>query len=267
MVILITLLPSISKAQEEVRKIEFTKADSVAALYPSHSIKNLFGLVNKLCSPFDNEVEKFRAIYTWVCLNIENDYQLFLKNQNKRKKLINKPAELAQWNKGFSKKVFETLLEKQKTVCTGYAYLIKEMAGYVGIQAEIVDGYGRTTNANIKGEGRPNHSWNAVQLNGKWYLCDATWSSGNIVTDGKETKFNKFYDPGYFLADPELFVWNHFPLDTTWLLMDNPPTLQEFLNRPIIYRGAFTHQIRPLFPEKLALAVTKGESVKFCFKN
>ena len=32
--------------------------------------------------------------------------------------------------------------------------------------------------ANVGGTGVANHSWNAVQLNSNWYLCDATWSSG-----------------------------------------------------------------------------------------
>ena len=63
-------------------------------------------------------------------------------------------------------------------MCTGYAYLIKELCFLANIESEIIDGYARTVRSNIDALDMANHSWNAVKLNNKWYLCDATWSSG-----------------------------------------------------------------------------------------
>jgi hypothetical protein len=104
-----------------------------------------------------------------------------------------------------------------------------------------------------------------VHLRGKWYLCDATWSSGAF--DKTTYTFIKRYDPAYFLADPALFVRNHYPQDTTWILSDQKPTLQEFFDGPIIYLNAYHYQVYPQSPSRLHWEVTKGEKVSFQFNT
>jgi len=187
---------------------------------------------------------------------------LFQKNKQKRKKLKDAEA-LKEWNKKFSALVFGTLLRKHKTICTGYAYLLKELAYHAGLSCVIIHGYGRTAQANIGGPGIANHSWNAVQLHNKWYLCDATWSSGAV--DPEKAMFVKKYNDAYFLSDPSLFVRSHYPLDTTWLLLDDKPTLQEFLNRPLTYSTIFQYKIDRLLPETFDITASKGETVSFQF--
>jgi transglutaminase/protease-like cytokinesis protein 3 len=217
----------------------------------------------KLTVPLPTDVEKFRAIYTWTCLNIANDYVLFDKNRRMREKFKNNPEELKSWNKGFSRTVFETLRKKKRTVCTGYAYLLRELASHVGISCVIVDGYGRNAIANISGSGSVNHSWTAVHLDNKWYLCDATWSSGAMDMEQKD--FVKNYDDCYFLLDPSLFIRNHYPLDSTWMLLDDKPTLQEFLNRPLVYQSFFQYKIKHVVPETFEVTATKRQPVSFQF--
>jgi transglutaminase/protease-like cytokinesis protein 3 len=245
--------------------IDFKKADSVAALYPNHPLKNLKLLSDKLTTPFVKQGEKFRAIYTWVCTNIENDYPLYLTIKHKREKLINQPKELREWNKKIGKQVFDKLRQEQKTICTGYAYLIRELATHAGLNSVIVDGYGRTSQSNIGGVGVANHSWNAVQLNNGWYLCDATWSSGAV--DTQLGVFIKKYNDVYFLADPSLFLRNHYPLDSAWMLVKAKPTLQQFLNGPIVYSSTYQHQIKKFFPEKFDIVASKGVPIEIGFST
>lgn len=243
---------------------DFAKADSVAARYPRHSLRDLRALADKLTRPLSSEAEKFRAIYIWVCTNIANDYGLYLKNERQRQKYTN-PEARETWNRAFSKRVFEKLLREHKTVCTGYAYLVKELAYHAGIKCVIVNGYGRTAQANIRGEGIANHSWNAVQLDNKWYLCDATWSSGAI--DARTGQFVKKYDAVYFLMDPALFIRNHYPLRATWMLLNRKPTLHEFLNRPLIYNTIFQYNIQKLLPETFDITTGRGSTVSFQWKT
>lgn len=243
---------------------DFNRADSVAALYPKHALKDLKSLAGKLTHSLPTEEEKFRAIYKWVCSNIEYDYTLFKKNQYKRKNTQD-PEELKNWNKKIRAQVFRNLRNKQKTVCTGYAYLVKELAMHAGLNCVIVDGYGRTVQSNVRGVGQANHSWNAVQLNNKWYLCDPTWSGG--AYDTQLEKYVKKFDDAYFLAEPSLFVRNHYPLDTTWMLVKKKPTLYEFLNGPLIYVNAYHYQFNPVFPHAFDVTVAKGEKVSFKFSN
>lgn len=240
----------------------FRKADSLAALYKGHSLKDLNQLTNKLTLPLATEEEKFRAIYKWVCDNIVYDYQLNKKNQHKRE-ILKTPEKREAWNHAITTQVLRTLYEKQRTVCTGYAYLIKKMSLQAGIDCVIVDGYGRTAQANIGGEGRPNHSWNAVKLRGKWYLCDATWSSG--AWDMQLNSFAKKYNDVYFLANPALFIRNHYPLDSAWALSTRKPALSEFLNGPIIYSDAYTWQLEEISPKTFEVITKKGEPFSVSF--
>jgi hypothetical protein len=240
---------------------DFTRADSIAQLYPGHPLKDLKVLSDKLTSPLSTDVEKFRSVFKWVCLNVEIDYTLFAENKDKREKLGGE--ELAKWEKKFSTRVFSILAEHHRTVCTGYAYLVKELAFHAGLDCRIVNGYARHAQANIGGNGIINHSWNAIELEGKWYLCDPTWSSG--IIDGERRAFIRKFDDAYFLASPSLFGRSHYPVDPQWILLENKPTLQTFLNAPLVYIGSFRYDVEPLAPTLFDMQIERGSSVTFRF--
>ncbi|MCX2744124.1 hypothetical protein OO013_09620 [Mangrovivirga sp. M17] len=250
---------SIHAQQADFKHLDFNRADSIAKVYEGEGLDNLPLLVYHLTSPLQNQAEKFRAIYTWVTHNVANDYNYFLKNKRKREKFADNPERLAEWNDEFRFKVIRKLQKEQETICTGYAYLISELAGLADIDSRVINGYGRTVGSNVGGSGIPNHSWNAVKLDGKWYLCDATWSSRSINAIDKE--FIKEYNDGYFLADPELFALNHYPLDTTWLLTDSQFSLESFLNGPLVYKNAFSKGIYPIAPNLFENNIDKGEEL------
>lgn len=249
---------------------DFYSADSVADANFGAGIMDLAALSDKLTRPLTREEEKFRAIYKWVCNNIEFDYEVFRINREKRDK-FDTPEALKAWNKKLTPVVFRHLVEEKKTVCTGYAWLVQQLAQYAGIRCIIVDGYGRNASANVRKGGKPNHSWNAVKLNNNWYLCDPTWASG--AYDADREMFVKKYDDSYFLADPKVFVRNHYPVDTQWTLLETPdskpkhPTLNEFLNGPLIYSSVYRHNITQLYPATFDIDATKSEAVNFRFAS
>jgi hypothetical protein len=240
---------------------DFHRADSVAALYPEHSLTDLKSLSDKLTQPFCADVDKFRAIYRWVCDNIGNDYGLYARNKAGRERLRDKPEALGQWNQKLNPQFFQKLLRERKTVCTGYAYLVRELAFHAGLSCKIIDGYGRTVGSNIGGPGIANHSWNAVQLDNQWYLCDATWSSGAV--DPVRGTFVKQFSEAYFLPPPALFARNHYPLDTAWLLVAEKPTLPEFLNGPLVYKSLLTYRVLPISPGTFRVEAVKGQKRTF----
>ncbi len=130
-------------------------------------------------------------------------------------------------------------------MCTGYAYLIKELCFLANIECKIINGYGRSTTTNVDTLQLVNHSWNAVKLNDKWYLCDATWSSGYFIND----VFIKDYNLGYFLTEPILFAKNHYPINKKWLL-DSTLIASDYQASPMVYGKTFSHQIIPYYPVK-----------------
>lgn len=249
--------------RSDFQEVDFSKADSIVGLYENHDLNDLPLLSAKLTNGLDSEVEKFRAIYKWVAVNIENDFNLYARNKRIREKWQGQPEKLKEWNRKFNPVAFKVLLEKHKTICTGYAYLIKELAYYANLEAEVIDGYGRSSGANIGGDGIPNHSWNAVELNGKWYLCDATWSSGALIA-GTHSVLSEFSE-AYFLTEPKVFIQNHYPLDLKWTLLENPPTLTTFLNAPLVYKQGVLVDFQTVSPNDLHIKVQRNELITFSF--
>ncbi|WP_299246805.1 transglutaminase domain-containing protein [uncultured Aquimarina sp.] len=243
--------------------IDFTRADNIAQLNKGVSLENLPVLAHQLTSKLPNDVEKFRAIYSWVCQNIKGDNKQFTAVNKKREKLRHDSISFMKWNHEYKKVVFKKLLKHKKTMCTGYAYLIKELCFLANIPCEIIDGYGRSVESNIKELEMANHSWNAVQLNGKWYLCDATWASGYL------NEYNTFvtaYNDGYFLTDPVLFGKNHFPLEQKWLLNDNITSV-DFVRAPLVYAETFENNITPMYPQNMDISVNKNDEITFSFRS
>lgn len=249
----------------DFKNISFNKADKIAYEFKGKNLNDLPKLSHNLTKSLSSDVEKFRAIYVWVCTNVENDYSLIKKNTRKRNKYENDSVKLLEWNKEISKETFKKLLKQKKTVCTGYAYLIKELSNLANIKCEIVNGYGRTAETDFSTSVIPNHSWNAVELNSKWYLCDATWSSG--VFDLNKNTFILDYNDGYFLTNPKDFLKNHFPLDSKWQLDEEKLNFVDFKEFPLVYGESFKNNLISIFPLKMNLEIQNGDEINFQLKK
>lgn len=260
--ILLFVLAYNANAQiSDFEHIDFKIADHIATECTIKDLDNLPELAQKLTSNLATDVERFRAIYMWVCTNIANDYKLYNKNMHKRRRFKDKSLKLKSWNERFNKIIFNTLKEDKKTICTGYAYIIRELARLINLDCRIVNGYGKVSTT-IDQLDLPNHSWNVVKLNEKWYFCDATWASGIPDPEANFFKFN--FNPGYFLTDPKLFVLNHYPLDKKWLLLENADyTYEEFLETPLIYNSAYKNIVQLVAPKKMHQTVLKNENISF----
>jgi transglutaminase/protease-like cytokinesis protein 3 len=249
--------------RNDFQQIDFKKADSIAMQFKGESLRNLPVLTHKLTANLVTDVEKFRSIYTWVSTNIENDYASYLKTKKFRSKFSKDREAFLEWNSNYVPKVFKNLVANKKTACTGYAYLIREMAILANIECEIVDGYGRTATVSLSKDSQPNHSWNAVKLNNTWYLCDATWSAGLVVLENNRPTFKSDYFDGYFLGAPELFIKNHYPLQSKWSLLKNTPTFTEFVSGPLVYKEAFNWNITTLAPKEMHFETLKNNPITF----
>jgi transglutaminase/protease-like cytokinesis protein 3 len=264
-IILVFLFSISNQAQKsDFKHINFKKADAFTDMYQDYTLENLPLLAYNLTNSLDTQVEKFRAIYTWVCSNIESDHSFGELTLKKRRRFKNDSIAFTNWNREVKPRFFKRLLKQKKTICTGYAYLVRELANLVDIECEIVNGYSRTTKHNIGSIDIPNHSWNTVKLNGKWYLVDATLASGYYNVD--EQKFVKSYNDGYFLAAPKLYATKYFPLEKKWLLTKDEIDLKQFVNLPVTYGSTFRYGVIPVTPNTLLSRIAVGEEVMFRFK-
>jgi hypothetical protein len=132
----------------------------------------------------------------------------------------------------------EHVFESKTAVCEGYARLmvaigkaadldIAYIAGSVrNARYRVADGDDATVKAALEGFG---HAWNAVKLDGRWELVDATWDdpSGAPVSDSSVRST-------YLFTPPELFVYDHLPDDPSWQLLSAPLSPGDFVREPMI---------------------------------
>ncbi|NOZ45824.1 MAG: hypothetical protein GXO79_03485 [Chlorobi bacterium] len=185
----------------------FDKIDRHALAADSLIAQSLKNLCNYLVEPAANDLEKVRSFYIWITHNIGYDTKAYFSNSQK-------------------KYTPEEVLKRKKAVCEGYATLLKAMCDMENIPCEIISGYskgyGYKPNKTLKSK---DHAWNAVKINEKWYLIDATWGSGYLDDKGH---FKKYFSNYFFLTSPETFIYEHLPADPMWQLLKTPITLKEY---------------------------------------
>ena len=98
-------------------------------------------------------------------------------------------CEAMFYNEGSISRSLNGLLYN-RAVCSGFALIFKEMMDRIGIECLY---------QNVPSS----HSWNAVKLDGSYYLLDLTWDVCNKTKDGK-CSFNYFctQDSKSFYKDP-----------------------------------------------------------------
>ena len=251
--------------RSDFKETSFAKADRIAESFKSKRLYELNKITLNLTKDLNTDVEKVRAIYKWICLNIASDFRLYTKNERKRKKYKNDSLKLAAWNSELKRDLFSKLLKRKKTICTGYAYLFKAMCDVIDIENKMVYGFGRTPDIVSFDADYPNHTWNAVKLNNKWYLCDATWAAGTSYPD--DNRFIFKYNDGYFLTPPKLFIANHYPIQSEFALLgNNIPTFSEFNKMPLLYGAAYTYLKEHKSPKKMHHTLKKDSVMSFSYQ-
>ena len=143
-----------------------------------------------VCRPYRSEVQKVRAIFTWVSEKIgwEDDFE----GEVDTRRVI-------QMRRGCSEEV---------------AVLVFEMCSAVGLHAEIVSGFLKPAHEIPDGDHnvRPNHWWNSVVVDGSWRIMDCSLAS---PTNPKRSQYSsashQIAESGFFLARPMEVCYTHVP--------------------------------------------------------
>ena len=209
---------NIIPGKEDIKsKIDINKVESIITSlndqnYTYKSVEEFQATLKEVAIKNDltNEESKAFLVYCWLAKNIK--YYIGSMPDNTPK----------------------GALQKRITQCSGYARLFKEVLKIFKIKSVLVHGIGRTYNLSLKPH-RENHEWNAIKLNGKYYLCEVTWGAGKV----ENNKFIKAYNTFYFCCPPELFINTHFPSKdlSQWMLLDKKITQEQFEN--LLYKDKF----------------------------
>ncbi|KAF5385830.1 hypothetical protein D9615_002240 [Tricholomella constricta] len=198
---------------------DFSHVDAHAALFPRHTVDSLDNLAYDLTEAFPYEIEKARAIFTWMHHNIAYDAGAFFSG--------NVQASTP-----------ESTLSSGLAVCDGYSGLFNSLAERVGIQAHKVTGHGKGVGYEATGAGHPvpqyssGHAWNCAFLDGRWHLVDACWGAGAL--DG--STYQQRFAPMWFTSAPVEFGKTHFPEDPSYQLVSEeeggPVSWEDYIMQP-----------------------------------
>lgn len=208
----------------------FKEVDKHALDVPDSAMTNIRSLVKYLTTECENDISIVRAFFRWIADNITYD-----------------------WRYMDIKLSSEEVFQRREGVCKDYCKLFSEMCRIAGIRVKTLNGFAkgydyRPGHQFVPGED-VTHAWNAVFIFGAWRFIDTTWGTGFTDHTGK---FQKKLNEHFFLTDPEIMIWTHYPYDEMennycrWQLLDVLVSLEEFNALPKVtpYFFDFNMKIR-----------------------
>ena len=127
-----------------------------------------------------------------------------------------------------------------------------------GLHSEIIEGLtkGDTYRPGTKFKpGSAIYSWNAVTIGSQLGLIDVERAARCFSYSNQVEEF-------FFLPDPTMLIYSHFPNDSYWQFLTSPFTLEQFENLPVLRPPYFTNRLQ-LLEHKPAVVTTKTNEITF----
>ncbi|XP_052261864.1 kyphoscoliosis peptidase-like [Dreissena polymorpha] len=247
-------VPVVESPQEGIH--EFADIDQHVQKAPSALKESVESLVNYVMTKTKDQRLLVRGFFVWIAENIRYDIDGLLGRQPRA------PNDVT------------SVMKNGLSVCEGYASVMEALCRSAGIEVKKLSGFskgfGYDADKPFTESSQTSHAWNAVRLDGKWFLLDCTWGAGH--TDGHI--YVKEFKEFYFLTDPAQFVNDHFPyMDNNlaesmkWQLLKKPVTLEEFNKNAQLKSHAFALGVVPESHKSGTITMTNEIQLKFRSKN
>ena len=152
-----------------------------------------------VCRPYRSDVQRLRAIYTWVSEKIAWEH----------------PSGPMDGEYGVAAVDSRRVLSQKRGSPEEVAVVVQGMCVAMGIHCDVVRGFLKAPGEalDIEAFPRANHWWNAVIADGEWRFMDCSLSSPThprrFMYSCAPASQAEFF---YFLAKPSEFCWTHIPL-------------------------------------------------------
>ena len=202
---------------------QFDEVDSYIRQCPKY--EKLEDIVKYINVNQPSEIEKARMIYVWLAENIKYNDEGYNKSQ---------PGS----------NTTNDVLKTHVAVCEGYANVFKDLGEALGLEIVKVvgcaKGYSYEPGVYDNIEEASNHAWNAIKIDGKWMIYDATWGTGSGTTNrkGKLVSVKEFTDDWFYL-DPKISIYSHFPAQSSDQYLDQPISFLRFEELPKLCPSEF----------------------------
>ena len=143
-----------------------------------------------------SDLGKICVVYNYIFNNILYDYE-YPELDKKSRNIGFSNLRALEKRKIFRSQTLEGIFTK-KTVCTGFSYIFKMLLEYLEVESNICIGYYK-----IGKEKEVPHTWNQVNIDGKWYNIDISYGIEHYneyvrIEEGKIPKYFLLSDEEYY---------------------------------------------------------------------
>jgi hypothetical protein len=159
---------------------------------------NYRSIASEITAHASTKMQKVRAIYNWICENIEYDtsFQIYHADE---------------------------CYKHRKGVCQAYSELMCSLCQAVGVPCTLVSGVGR-----YQYGGGP-HAWVYADVEKGRILIDPTWGAGYV--NGSTFTFRLDHSD-WFDVDPYWMIFTHYPDNAEHQFIDQPISRETFNRLP-----------------------------------
>ncbi|WP_026775286.1 transglutaminase domain-containing protein [Polaribacter sp. Hel_I_88] len=222
-------------------------------------------LANQIEKDFKTDADKARAAFFWIAKNIRYNLKEYY-NPKKRSYRFKFSSEEDRLQKiqAINDSFIAATFKSKMGVCEEYAQSFKKICDLLNIEAAVIKG-------NVRSDAREigvisnttNHAWNAVKIDGKWQILDATWAAGYEYNGKWVRKFNEYF---YNIPTNKIFK-THYPKEAIWILHFGRMSLEEFYNQPIYTNTFLALEAELIAPKTGFINLKKTENIELTFKN
>jgi hypothetical protein len=256
LILLFLFISSVGFAQD------FQRIDNIVKSYPKYTKPEQ--LAKKISKDFKDDASRVRAAFRWLTYNIRYDLEEYFEPRKVIEFRYSTEEERIEKLQAIKDNIVKEAFLTKMGVCEEYAQSFKKLADLMNIEAIVVKGYVRNSAYDI---GRipqsTNHAWNAVKIENKWILLDATWAAGYLY-NGKWVKgFNEYF----YAIDLKKVNRTHYPDHKRWQIVLNSGSLEDFYNQPIYANGLLRNNVDVVSPTKGNISVNRTRKIVLKFKN
>ena len=241
----------------------FDTVDAKILTYPRFN--NVEDLANRIDKDFKSDAYKARAAFFWLAKNIRYNLKEYY-NPRKRSYRFKYSSEADRIQKiqAINDSFIAATFKNKLGVCEEYAQSFKKICDLLHIEAAVIKGNVRTDAREIGTvSNTTNHAWNAVKIDGKWQILDATWAAGYEYNGKWVRKFNEYF---YNIPIDKIFK-THYPKEAIWVLHFGRMSLEEFYNQPIYTNTFLALDSELISPKNGIINLKKSENIVLKFKD
>jgi len=256
--IFLFILISISANSQSYEEI-----DEIVQRYPRFS--KVEDLADKINKDFSKDIDKARASFFWLTQNVAYNLKEFY-NPTQRSYSFSYATEEEKLQKlqSLKNKLVDETFKTKSGVCEEYAQSFKKICDLLDIEAVVIPGNVRNLSAEIGIVKRnTNHAWNAVKIDNKWLILDATWAAGYLMNGKWIKNFNAYF----FDMPKEKIMKTHYPQEKIWQIRFGRMSEKDFYNQPIYSNTFLGTKTELASPKHGIIRISKNKNIEIEFKN